>query len=321
LDLSLLLEYGGVLLILIALEGILAADNALVLAVMVKDLPTKKQQKQALFYGLVGAFVFRFVSLFIIVLLIEFWAIQAIGAFYLLYIAINHLFKKYVLQKAKKEKEAKASGFWWTVLKVELADIAFAVDSILAAVAIAYTVTPYPSDPSQSIIPGLNGILPPNISEGQFILIFLGGFFGLIIMRFAANFFVELLHKKPALETTAFLLVGWVGVKLLLVTLANKEAQKFIADGLESLGLFVKSPQWKVLFWVIFGLIALIGYFGWPFKKKPKTPQGTKKITSSKNELNENISSQKGKAELVKGEKAALKKGPSKTKGSKKKST
>ncbi len=52
-DVSLLLEYGWVLLILIALEGILAADNALVLAIMVKHLPEEKRKK-ALFYGLAG---------------------------------------------------------------------------------------------------------------------------------------------------------------------------------------------------------------------------------------------------------------------------
>ena len=64
-DASILLEYGWVLLVLIALEGILAADNAVVMAVMVKHLP-KDQQRKALFYGLLGAFVFRFFSLLII---------------------------------------------------------------------------------------------------------------------------------------------------------------------------------------------------------------------------------------------------------------
>ncbi len=58
-DAALLLEYGWVLLVLIGLEGILAADNALVMAVMVKHLPEEKRKK-ALFYGLAGAFVLRF---------------------------------------------------------------------------------------------------------------------------------------------------------------------------------------------------------------------------------------------------------------------
>ena len=46
-DASILLEYGWVLLVLIGLEGILAADNAVVMAVMVKHLP-KDQQRKAL---------------------------------------------------------------------------------------------------------------------------------------------------------------------------------------------------------------------------------------------------------------------------------
>ena len=37
-------------------------------------------------------------------------------------------------------KPRKKSGFWMTVLKVELADIAFALDSMLAAVALAVTL-------------------------------------------------------------------------------------------------------------------------------------------------------------------------------------
>lgn len=58
-DVSLLLEYGWVLAVLVVLEGLLAADNALVLAIMVKHLPEDKRKK-ALFYGLMGAFCFPF---------------------------------------------------------------------------------------------------------------------------------------------------------------------------------------------------------------------------------------------------------------------
>src|SRR3954470_7938731 len=134
-EFSLLLEYGWVLLVLIILEGLLAADNALVLAIMVKHLPEEKRRK-ALFYGLAGAFVFRFGSLFIISYLVDVWQIQAIGALYLLFISINHIVRKLVFKnkgEKKEKREKKESGFWGTVLKVELADIAFAIDSILAA--------------------------------------------------------------------------------------------------------------------------------------------------------------------------------------------
>ena len=98
-----------------------------------------------------------------------------------------------------------------TVFKVEVADIAFAVDSILAAVALAVALPP-------SGLPNIGGL-----DGGQFIVIFLGGFMGLIIMRFAASYFVKLLQQRPGLEVAAFLIVGWVGVKLAVITLAHPD--------------------------------------------------------------------------------------------------
>ena len=82
-DAQLLIEYAWIFVVLIGLEGLLAADNALVLAIMVKHLPLEERRK-ALFYGLVGAFVLRFGSLFIISFLVDVWQVQAIGAIYLI---------------------------------------------------------------------------------------------------------------------------------------------------------------------------------------------------------------------------------------------
>jgi YkoY family integral membrane protein len=243
-DVSILLEYGWVLLLLIGLEGLLAADNALVLAIMVKHLP-EEERRRALFYGLAGAFVFRFGSLFIISFLVDVWQVQAIGALYLLFIAINHIVRKlYFNNKGQKkaEKEKKKSGFWGTVFKVELADIAFAVDSILAAVALAMTL-PNTNIPS---IGGMDG--------GKFLVIFAGGLMGLIIMRFAANYFVKLLQAKPGLEIAAFAIVGWVGVKLAVLTLGHPDVGVISYE-------FAHSTEWKLIFYGVLLGIAAAGWF------------------------------------------------------------
>ncbi|AOZ91948.1 TerC family protein [Paenibacillus crassostreae] len=249
-DFGLILEYGWVLLVLVGLEGLLAADNALVLAIMVKHLPDK-QRKKALFYGLAGAFVFRAGSLFIISFLVDIWQVQAIGALYLLFICVNNIVRKLFSKKAKEKeaskatsevKEATKANFWMTVLKVEVADIAFAVDSILAAVALAVALPP-------SGIPHIGGL-----DGGQFLVVFAGGFMGLIIMRFAASYFVKLLHSRPGLEIAAFVIVGWVGVKLAIITLAHP-----------SLGVlpetFAHSTAWKATFYIVLVLIAVVGWF------------------------------------------------------------
>ena len=230
---AILLEYAWVLLVLIFLEGLLAADNAVVMAVMVKHLP-KEQQKKALFYGLLGAFVFRFIALFLITILAKYWQIQAIGAIYLLYICFKHLYDNHFKkQEEDEELESKGgSGFWMTVLKVELADIAFAIDSMLAAVAIAIT------------LPHIGDFDIGGINAGPFAVMFAGGFVGLVIMRFAATWFVGVLEKFPQLETAAFLIVGWVGVKLAVLALGHENLA--IIDP-----HFAHSTAWKAIFWVV----------------------------------------------------------------------
>lgn len=243
-DFSIFLEYGGVLLLLVGLEGLLAADNALVLAIMVKHLP-EEQRKKALFYGLFGAFVFRFASLFIISFLVDVWQVQAIGALYLLFISINHIVRKIFFKDKEAEKgkkERKKSGFWGTVFKVELADIAFAVDSILAAVALAMSLP-------ATTLPKIGGM-----DGGQFLVVLAGGLMGVIIMRFAANLFVKLLQSRPGLEIAAFAVVGWVGVKLAVMTLGHEAVGILSHD-------FAHSTEWKITFYVVLIGIAVAGWF------------------------------------------------------------
>lgn len=234
----LMLQYAWVLLVLVGLEGLLAADNAVVMAVMVKHLP-KAQQKKALFYGLSVAFLFRFLALFAITLLVNIWQIQALGALYLLFIAAKHLYDQQTHQNLLENQPRSRSGFWTTVLKIEVADIAFAVDSMLAAVALAMTL-PHWGDFE---VGGING--------GQFSVMIAGGLIGVVIMRFAAHKFVRLLERYPQLETAAFIVVGWVGVKLGVLTLSHEKIGLLPRD-------FPHSLPWTLVFWsVMIGIVAV----------------------------------------------------------------
>src|SRR5699024_1659604 len=91
-DSSLILEYAWTLLILIGLEGLLSADNALVLAVIAKHLPDK-QKKHAIDIGIYMAFIFRFIAIFLITFIAGIWQVQAIGAAYLIYLGGKHVYK------------------------------------------------------------------------------------------------------------------------------------------------------------------------------------------------------------------------------------
>ncbi|MFJ8070065.1 MULTISPECIES: TerC family protein [Peribacillus] len=235
-ELSLLLEYGWVLIILIFLEGLLSADNALVLAIMSKHLP-KEQQKKAINIGLLLAFIFRIGAIFIISYLFHVWQVQAIGAAYLIFISLKHL-----LKRDHGDKEKKGKSYRMTVAQIALADIAFAIDSILAAVALVIALP----DTPMGDIGGMDG--------AKFIVILLGAIAGLIVIRFAAGYFVKILTERPSLETAAMLIVGWVGVKLLMHTLAHPAVHIISHD-------FVEGPIWNIIFWSVMLLIAIGGWF------------------------------------------------------------
>lgn len=171
---------------LAALEGILSVDNALVLAILVRALPPE-QRKKALTYGIVGAFIFRFIALIFAAHLMQLMVFKLIGGGYLVYLAMKHMFFFYK-EDAHQSRPRTAASFWKTVLLVELTDIAFSIDSITTAVAMS----------------------------DKLIIVWTGGILGIIFLRFAAGAFVKLLEQLPRLEDLAYQLIFFIGTKLTL---------------------------------------------------------------------------------------------------------
>ncbi|GAB2962626.1 DUF475 domain-containing protein [Hymenobacter coalescens] len=185
---------------LIIIESLLSVDNAAVLATMVGDLP-KEQRQKALRYGIIGAYVFRGLCILFASFLIEFWFLKPLGGLYLLYLAYDQF-----RPKSRGGGDDEAGGpdkeqswlyrhtlglfgqFWATVALIELMDLAFSIDNVFAVVAFTDNI----------------------------ILICLGVFIGILAMRLVAQAFVLLMAKYPFLETSAFLVIGVLGLKLLL---------------------------------------------------------------------------------------------------------
>lgn len=198
--LSLSLLVLGTLLMLVFLEGLLSADNALVLAVMVRHLP-RPEQKRALRYGIWGAFGFRAIAVALSAVLLKFWLFKVVGGAYLLYLAGDHFLSRDSGGSGPKPSRF-GSGFWGTVISVELADIAFSIDSIVAAVAMA------------------DG-LPAQLDDWKLAIVFLGGILGIITMRYVAGYFIILLERFEGLAVGAYVLVAWIGLKLIASGLHN----------------------------------------------------------------------------------------------------
>lgn len=215
---------------LIVLEGLLSADNALVLALLVRHLP-EEQQKKALLYGLVGAFTLRGIGIALARFIMNLWFVCAFGALYLMALAVRHFLHRDP-HDSDGDQAAKRNGmsFWQTVIMVEATDIVFAVDSILVAVALV-------NNPSKIWI------------------VYTGGFLGILLLRLAAGFFIKLIKKYPTLDHMAYGLVGWAGVKLASAAVDIYYRSRGVAE--QNLPHLLKPP----IFWTVFTLIVAGGIF------------------------------------------------------------
>jgi YkoY family integral membrane protein len=202
--------------LLVLLEGLLSADNAMVLAVLVLGLP-KPLQKRALRYGIVGAFAFRSAALLFGLYLMNVALVKLAGAIYLLYLPFRHFFGEHDAEGRRSVPPARPwlglSPFWATVVKVELTDIVFAVDSIVVAVA---------------------------MSQKTWVVL-TGGVLGIIAMRLVIGQLLAVVERYPLLVDGAFVIIAWVGTRLLLQYLHQE-------------GVIA----WEVPEWFGYGLIVVI---------------------------------------------------------------
>jgi YkoY family integral membrane protein len=200
--------------LLVMLEGLLSADNAMVLAVLVLGLP-KDRQKQALRYGILGAFAFRTIATLLAAYLIRLGWVKLVGAAYLLYLAIHHFAQHGGAENRRTPPQATGgfglSAFWMTVVKVELTDIVFAIDSILVAVAMSPKVW----------------------------VILAGGILGIIMMRLVIGRLLAVVERYPPLVDGAFVIIAWVAIKLFIEYLHAESYIPFEIPKWLSLGLIV----------------------------------------------------------------------------------
>lgn len=201
---------------LIFLEGILSIDNAAVLGAMVVILPDKEripwphgmqhfghamdkvlgtQRVAALRVGLLGAYIGRGLMLLLASLVISNPWLKLVGAAYLIKLAVDDLSAHGYEGEDEEVRPVKVKSFWMMVLNVELMDLVFSLDNVVAAVSLS----------------------------DKLWVVMLGVAIGILVMRFAAGLFSYVVEHEPILKTAAYILVLNIGVELLLEDLAHIE--------------------------------------------------------------------------------------------------
>ncbi|AFZ42328.1 Integral membrane protein TerC [Halothece sp. PCC 7418] len=179
------------LVVLVALEAVLSADNAIALAAIAQGLEGHKLQRQALNFGLVAAYILRMTLIFTATWVIQFWQFELLGAAYLLWLVFSY-FTSDEEDNSHHHHGPKFKSFWQAIPMIALTDLAFSLDSVTTAIA---------------------------ISEKTWLII-TGGTIGVITLRFLAGLFIRWLDEYVHLEDAGYITVGFVGLRLLLRVVA-----------------------------------------------------------------------------------------------------
>jgi YkoY family integral membrane protein len=175
-----------VLLILVGLEAVLSADNAIALAAIAQGLEDPDLQRRALNFGLVAAYVLRITLILTATWVVQFWQFELLGAAYLLWLVFQHFTS--ATEADDRHHGPRFTSLWQTVPLIAVTDLAFSLDSVTTAIAIS----------------------------DQTWLVITGGTIGVITLRFMAGLFIKWLKEYVHLEDAGYITVGFVGLRLLV---------------------------------------------------------------------------------------------------------
>ncbi|MBE9179461.1 TerC family protein [Oculatella sp. LEGE 06141] len=178
--------------VLIALEAVLSADNAIALAAIARGLEDGKMQRRALDLGLVAAYVLRVTLILTATWVIRFWQFELLGALYLLWLVFQYFTSSG--DDEHSHRGARFASLWQAIPVIALTDLAFSLDSVTTAIAVS----------------------------NELWLVLAGGTIGVITLRFMAGLFIRWLKEFVYLEDAGYVTVALVGLRL-LVRVINPE--------------------------------------------------------------------------------------------------
>jgi len=254
---------------LIFLEGILSIDNAAILGALVSPLPDDQripwpavlqklgarldpmlgnQRTAALRVGLLGAYLGRGLMLLVAGYLIHNSWVRLVGAAYLIRLAFDQLGDATPGKQTEEEKNRaiNANSFWAVVVTVELMDLAFSIDNVIAAVSLS----------------------------DELWVVMLGVGIGILTMRFAAGIFSYAVLREPILKQAAYILVLNIGIQLILEEIWNIEISDLlrfsITVGIILISLaYAHTPVLRrfdfLLKWLSQGMGIINGFVDWLF--------------------------------------------------------
>ena len=183
-------ELAPLLPVIVSLELVLSADNAVALASITKKLNNINLQKKALNIGIFIALLLRILVILTAQFILNFWPVKLVGGLYLISLSISKFIS---INNYDSETNHDSMNYQNNlsllnvIILLAVTDLAFSIDSITAAVAIS----------------------------DQFLLVITGATIGVIALRFTSGLFIRWLEIYVNLEKAGYIAVAIIGIKLI----------------------------------------------------------------------------------------------------------
>jgi YjbE family integral membrane protein len=172
------------LLAIILIDLVLAGDNAIVIALAARNLPSHLQKK-AILWGTVGAIVVRTVMTVFVVWLLKVPGLMLAGGLGLIYVA----YKLLVDQDGENHDGPVASTFWGAMKTIVIADALMGVDNVLGVAGAA---------------------------QGSFDLVVIGLLISVPIVVFGSSLVLKLVERFPIIIQLGAAVLAFTAAKMVV---------------------------------------------------------------------------------------------------------
>ncbi len=177
------IDFLTALLAIIAIDLVLAGDNAIVIGLAARNLP-KEQQKRVIWWGSFGAIGIRTLMTICVVWLLKIPGLLAIGGILLIWIAF-----KLFIDDSNHGNLSVAPGMWAAIRTILIADTIMGIDNVIAVAGAAH---------------------------GSFLLVILGLLISVPIVVWGSTLFIQWTEKYPWIIEIGAAILAWTAAKMLI---------------------------------------------------------------------------------------------------------
>jgi len=177
------MEFLTGLLTVIAIDLVLAGDNAILIGLAARKLPVH-QQKKVILWGAVGAIIIRTIATLAVVWLLEIPGLHLVGGLLLVIIAY-----KLLVDDDKHDDIKAGESFWAAIRTIIIADALMGLDNVLAVAGAAH---------------------------GDILLVILGLLVSVPVVMWGSTLILKWIERFPVIITIGSGILAWTASKMIV---------------------------------------------------------------------------------------------------------